>query len=150
MVKQRLSVGLADLARFEPLVTALGWERVIQALDDSFQAVGEIVTGQGGRIVKYLGDAVLFTCDDPVRAARAARAIAGYRGTAGPHTVRFHVAVATGEVWAARIGHSSHAVDDIFGDPVNAVFRLLAQARAAPDGTALDDETQAAAGLERR
>lgn len=150
MVKQRLSVGLADLARFAPLVTALGWERMIQALDVSFQAVGEIVVGQNGRIVKYLGDAVLFTCDDAVRAARAARAIAGYRGAAGPHTVHFHVAVTTGEVWTACLGHRSHVSDDIFGDPVNRVFRLLAQARADPDGIALDDETRAAAGLERR
>ena len=142
MTKQEMSVGFADMHHFVPLIAAVGWERAIEYLQDGFNAVGDAIVGRQGQIRKYLGDAVLFTFDDPGQAITAAREMAGYRREVGAITLRFYVAVATGEVFVTQIGHSSYRVEDILGEPVNRAFGLIRQARVTEDGIALDDASK--------
>lgn len=143
MRTQRLTIGLADLRGFTNLIQAVGWERGVAALDETYARLGDLIGASGGRIVKYLGDAVLFVFDQPAAAVAAADAIARERWTIAGQAVRYCVGVATGDVVVTEIGHASRRVDDVYGDPVVRVFQLLAEARTQPDGLALDAATRA-------
>src|SRR5690606_27242514 len=84
------------------------------------------------RVVKTIGDAVLFVADDAATGARIATGLA--RGTAveGPVPVEVRVSVVWGRV-LSRFG-------DVFGPPVNLAARLSA---AAEPGTVLTDPVTA-------
>lgn len=142
MSSRTLSVGLADIHQFMALISTVGWEKTVASLQDAVTAIGDLIVQHGGQIRKYVGDAVLFTFDDPRQAIRAARAIAGYRQTVDSFMIRFYVSVATGEVLETEFGHPAQRVHDIFGQPVNRVFDLIRPARASPDGVALCEVTQ--------
>ena len=95
-------------------------------------AARDVITAEGGRVVKTIGDAVLFVADDAVTGARIATGLA--RGTAveGPVPVEVRVSVVWGRV-LSRFG-------DVFGPPVNLAARLSA---AAEPGTVLTDPVTA-------
>ncbi len=137
-----LSVGFADLHQFLSLISTVGWEETLVILQDAVSVVGDLIVQHGGHIRKYLGDAVLFSFDDPTQAVRAARAIALYRNVAQGQTVRFYVGVATGEVFETEFGHPSNRTPDIFGQPVIRAIELIKAAKASPDGVALCETTQ--------
>jgi adenylate cyclase len=138
-----LSVGLADLTGYAALLERLPAPDAVGVLQECLEAAGECVVARGGVIRKYLGDALLFTFEEPGAAVAAARALAALpaRAVAGL-SLRWRVAVATGEVVLARIGHPSLALEDVLGVPVNRAARLLRAAAAAPDGVLLCPETR--------
>jgi class 3 adenylate cyclase len=142
MKKQAMSVGFADVHHFMELADEVGMEEAIGILQDGLVAAGETIVNHGGEIRKYLGDAILFTVNDPREAVSAAREIAQYRRDVGSFAVSFYVAIATGEVTVVQIGHPSHVVEDIFGDTVNRAALLLREARESEGGVALCEETQ--------
>ena len=79
-----------------------------------------MVAGQRGRVIKTLGDAVLFVNDDPIRAYDTAEGIINVVGRdAGCPTCGS--GLASGSV-VMRLG-------DVFGPPVNLASRLTAVAR---------------------
>jgi len=144
MHKQTLTVGIADLSGFVQLINAVGMEQAIAHLQDAFRAAGDAIFKHGGRIHKYLGDAVLFTFDDLAPAQAAAREIAQYRQAVGAPTgeltVRFYVGLCTGEVYLGPIGHPAFLQDDVMGEAVNRAFMLLKDARQNENGVAICDE----------
>jgi adenylate cyclase len=88
-----------------------------------------LVVDHGGRVIKTLGDAVLFVCDDPVGAAEVALTLTE-RGTDEDDAFpAVRAGLAHGEV-VARLG-------DVFGPTVNIASRLTTVARP---GTVVVDE----------
>jgi adenylate cyclase len=115
-----LSVGFADLVGFTAVSEDLSPADVRNLAAELLRAAEPAVTSQGGRIVKSIGDAVMFTAPDPVLAALAATEICeAVSATAGMPPVR------------AGIGHGPvlPAYADYFGRTVNLASRLCAAAK---------------------
>lgn len=127
-----LAVGFADLVGFTEFSRELD-EVELAALVEGFEATAaDIVVDYGARIVKTLGDEVLFTAETAETAADIALRLAEtFAGEDGPRV---------------RIGLSSGPVlpllGDIFGTTVNLASRLTSVARP---GTVLVDEEVAVA-----
>jgi adenylate cyclase len=114
------AVGFADLVQFTRLVRRLT-ERELAAMVQRFEALAsDVITGHGGRVVKTVGDEVLFVVRPGPAAARIALDIAEVLG--GDELLPdVRVGMATGPV-VARLG-------DVFGTTVNRASRLTALAR---------------------
>jgi adenylate cyclase len=127
------SVGFADLVSFTRLVRTLD-ERELAALVQRFEAlVSDIVAAHGGRVIKTVGDEVLFAAGTPAAAAAIALDIAS---TMAEDDLLPDVrsGLATGPV-VMRLG-------DVFGTTVNRASRLTG---IAQPGTVLVDDPTAAA-----
>jgi adenylate cyclase len=128
----QLSVGFADIVQFTALSNTLT-ERKIGDLVELFESrCADVVAVNHGRIIKSLGDSVLFVNDDPIRAYDTAEGIINVIGR-DPRMPDVRVGLATGSV-VARLG-------DVYGPPVNMAARLTAVARK---NRIIIDETTAA------
>jgi len=143
MEKKRLSVGFADLTHYAKLFERMSAEEAVGILQERLEAAGEVISRHGGEIQKYVGDAILFTFEEPSSAVAAARELAALpsREVEGL-SLRYHAAVATGEVVCATVGHPSHRVEDLFGATVNRAAHLLGEAARNESGVALCEETR--------
>lgn len=115
-----MAVGFADLAGYTSLTRRVS-EAELREILDSFEAVAtEVVGGHGGRVVKTIGDEVLFTAHDPVTAAEIALDLldAAERDERIPE---MRVGVAAGAV-IDRLG-------DVYGSTVNIASRVTSLAR---------------------
>jgi adenylate cyclase len=127
-----MAVGFADLVRFTELSSELD-ELELAALVEDFEATAaDIATEEGGRVVKTLGDEVLFVANAPAAAARTALRVAGAFGNAEGPRVRAGLA----------FGRVLPVMGDVFGTTVNLASRLTSLARP---GTVLVDEDMAVA-----
>ena len=127
-----LAVGFVDLVGWTR--TSREWEvPALERLLEQFERDTALrVTAQGGRVVKTLGDAVLFVCDDPRAAAEVA--LGSVQAHAQDERLpEVRAGVASGPV-LLRLG-------DVFGQPVNLASRLSDEARP---GTVLVDLEAAA------
>jgi adenylate cyclase len=132
-VRGLMSVGFADLVAYTRLTQRLP-ESELATLVIRFGALSaDIVAAGGGRIVKNIGDEVLFAADGPAQAAEIALQLAESMA-ADPGLPDVRVGVATGPV-VARLG-------DVFGRTVNLASRITA---SAEPGTVLVDRPTAAA-----
>ncbi|QXJ22976.1 adenylate/guanylate cyclase domain-containing protein [Actinomadura graeca] len=129
----RLAVGFADVVSFTRLSRSLDGDALAAFVERFESTAAEVVAEQGGRIVKTLGDEVLFAASDPRAAAEAGLRIAE-RFNEDPEVPQVRVGMAYGEV-IQRLG-------DVFGTPVNLAARLTATAYA---GTVLIDGALASA-----
>jgi adenylate cyclase len=121
------AVGFADLVQFTRLARRLS-ERELAAVVQRFEVlVSDVITAHGGRVVKTVGDEVMFAASPGPAAAAIALGVAeALRDDELLPDVR--VGLATGPV-VARLG-------DLFGTTVNRASRLTAIARP---GTVLVD-----------
>lgn len=115
-----VTVGFADIVQFTALSNDIGEERVGDLVEIFESRCSDVVAAHGGRVIKSLGDSVLFVVDDPVRAVQISEGIIGVigRDTRMPDV---RVGLASGSV-VMRLG-------DVFGPPVNMAARLTAVAR---------------------
>ncbi|GAB3590512.1 adenylate/guanylate cyclase domain-containing protein [Angustibacter peucedani] len=121
------AVGFADLVSFTRVVRRLS-ERELAALVQRFEAVtGDVVTAHGGRVVKTVGDEVLFVSRPGPPAAEIALDLVAELGD-DDLLPDVRVGMSTGPV-VGRLG-------DVFGTTVNRASRLTALARP---GTVLVD-----------
>jgi len=122
-----VTVGFADLVGFTRLSRRLD-QRDLAALVERFEHVGaDVVTAARARLVKTLGDEVLFLADTPASGAEAALSL--LEAFSGDESVpQLRIGLATGLV-IARMG-------DVFGTTVNLASRLTSLARP---GSALVD-----------
>jgi adenylate cyclase len=122
-----LSVGFADMTGFTEVSAALSAEELADTIEHFNAATADVIAQRGGRVVKTIGDEVMFTTSDPARGAEVAVALLDAvsldRGTP-----QLRVGLATGPV-LAREG-------DVFGTPVNLASRLVTIAR--PDSALVD------------
>jgi len=122
------SVGFADLVSFTQLVRRLS-ERELARMVQRFEALAsDVVTAHGGRVIKTVGDEVLFVA---IGAAPAAAIALDLVEAMGQDDVLpdVRVGVASGRV-ISRLG-------DVFGNTVNRASRLTAVAR--PRTVLVDD-----------
>ena len=132
------TVGFADLVGFTALSRAVDADE-LRSLLERFEGVStDVVSRHGGRIVKTLGDEVLFVCADVAAALDIAFDLhAEVPDDDGRLALR--IGLAYGEV-LPRYG-------DVYGPVVNIASRLTSHAR--PGTTLLDDElTDAVRGRE--
>ncbi len=125
------SVGFADLVNFTALVRKMS-ERDLARLVSRFEALSaDVITAHGGRLIKTVGDEVLFTT---VTAAPAAAVALDLLDAMSDDDVlpEARVGMARGPI-LSRLG-------DVFGTTVNRASRLTAVAQA---GTVMVDATMA-------
>lgn len=116
----RRSVCFADLVSFTRLVRRLP-ERELSGVVQRFETLtSDLITGAGGRVIKTVGDEVLFVAWPPRVAAEISLQIADTIGN-DPMLPDVRVGIATGEV-LARLG-------DVFGTTVNLASRMTALAQ---------------------
>jgi adenylate cyclase len=115
-----LAVGFADIVNFTRTTRNLTTAE-LGALVETFEAtVTQVIAGRGGRVIKTIGDEVLFVCDNPTSAAWIAIELA-QRHRADETFPELRVGLAHGPV-LARLG-------DVFGEVVNIAARLTSLAR---------------------
>ncbi|MGI8993740.1 MAG: adenylate/guanylate cyclase domain-containing protein [Nocardioidaceae bacterium] len=115
-----VTVGFADLVSFTQLSTDITQERLAEMVEGFESLCADLVTGGGGRVIKTLGDSVLFIADSPRAGVDIASAIVDRIG-GDDRLPDVHVGLATGPV-VMRLG-------DVFGSPVNLASRLTTVAR---------------------
>ncbi|MDQ1685899.1 MAG: adenylate cyclase [Frankiaceae bacterium] len=128
-VARPMSVGFADLVGFTSLTRHVD-EAALAALVDRFEEISyDVISGLGGRVVKTVGDEVMFTADDARVGVEIALALADRVG-AEADLPDLRVGVACGTV-VSRLG-------DVYGEPVNIASRLTSFAR--PGSVLVDRE----------
>jgi adenylate cyclase len=116
----RLTVGFADIVSFTALSNQLSEERIGDLVELFEARCADVVASQRGRVIKSIGDSVLFVHDDPIAAYEIAEGIIAVIGR-DPRMPDVRVGLASGLV-VTRLG-------DVFGPPVNMAARLTAVAR---------------------
>lgn len=115
-----VSVGFADIVSFTALSNTLD-EDSIGDLVEVFEArCSDVVNNLGGRVIKSIGDSVLFVADRAQAGVEIGEGIIRVIGR-DPRMPDVRVGVASGSV-VTRMG-------DVFGPPVNMAARLTAVAR---------------------
>ncbi|TQK72354.1 MULTISPECIES: adenylate/guanylate cyclase domain-containing protein [unclassified Nocardioides] len=115
-----LSVGFADIVGFTALSNEVSRERIGELVEVFEARCGDVIAGENGRLIKSMGDAVLYVNDDPMAAFATAEGIINVIGR-DPRMPDVRVGLATGGV-VLRMG-------DVFGPPVNLAARLTQVAR---------------------
>ena len=115
-----VTVGFADLVSFTALSNEMDREQIGDLVEKFEGRCHDVISVHGGRIIKSLGDSVLFVIGDAGKAVTVAEGIITVIGRdARMPDVR--VGLASGAV-VPRLG-------DVFGPPVNMAARLTAVAR---------------------
>lgn len=132
MVDRRLAVGFADLVGFTRLTRRLEEEELGELVEAFETTSADLVAAHGGRLIKTLGDEVLFAADDA--------------GTAGEIALRLVEAMSQDTTMPAlRVGIAFGTVTtrmgDVFGTTVNLASRLTS---IAPKDAVLVDGAFAA------
>jgi adenylate cyclase len=110
-------VGFADLVGFTALSQQVGDDELAAIVEQFEQLAFDVVTAHGGRVVKMIGDEVMFTVDSPVAAAEIGLALA--EGTRGADELSdLRVGLAHGPL-LEREG-------DLYGPVVNLASRITA------------------------
>ena len=115
-----MAVGFADIVGFTRRSRELSPDE-LSAMVETFEATATaIISDHGGRVIKTIGDEILYACDDPLAAARVALLLADGH-LADDAFPQLRVGAAYGAV-LRRLG-------DVFGEPVNIASRLTSIAR---------------------
>jgi adenylate cyclase len=125
-------VGFADLAGYTSLSRQVGIVELAELLERFESLAADLIAEQHGRVVKTIGDEVLFTVEQPKAAAELAVQL--QEQAAGVELPPLRIGLAFGSV-LARYG-------DVYGPVVNIASRLTGMARP---GTVLIDQELATA-----
>lgn len=132
------AVGFADVINFTSSTSQLTSEELADLVQRFEAGVRDIVSAHRGRVVKTIGDAVLFIADDAHNAADIALALADASRQAATNGGEPFPRVRVSLVW----GRVLPRFGDVFGPPVNLAARLNA---VANQGDVLIDESAARA-----
>jgi len=116
----QVSVGFADIVSFTALSNDIARERIGDLVEVFESRCSDVVARNSGRVIKSIGDSVLFVNDDPIRAYDTAEGIITVIGR-DKRMPDVRVGLASGTV-VMRMG-------DVFGPPVNMAARLTQVAR---------------------
>jgi adenylate cyclase len=120
-------VGFADIVGYTSTVRHTGINELAKLLESFEENAAETIVNHGGRVVKSLGDEVLFVASTPRAAAEIGIQLSGW-GRVTPGLPQLRVGMALGQV-LTRLG-------DVYGPAVNLASRLTSLARP---GTVLVD-----------
>ena len=115
-------VGFADLSGFTALTQALTPAQLSYLLNEFAGTVSDVVHADGGRVVKFIGDEVMWVSSAPERLVQAAVDLVDHP-QAREEGLQVRAGLAYGTVVAIN--------GDYFGNPVNLAARLVAA--AAPE-----------------
>ncbi|MEU5883161.1 adenylate/guanylate cyclase domain-containing protein [Spirillospora sp. NPDC047279] len=133
--RQQITVGFADMVSFTQMSRELDELELARVVERFEETAADIVAASGGRLVKTLGDEVLFSADSPRLGGEIALAIAeAIKDETEVPDVR--VGVAYGPVLPL--------MGDVFGTTVNLAARLTSLAR--PGAVVIDDALAAQLG----
>ena len=125
-----MAVGFADLVGFTSLTREID-EAELATLVEGFESMAsDIVASAGARVVKTIGDEVLFVADDVGHGRRDRRCVCPSRCASTIELPDLRVGLAYGTV-LSRLG-------DVYGEPVNLASRLTSIAR--PGSVLVDRE----------
>jgi adenylate cyclase len=128
-VTRNLNVGFVDLVDYTRTARTLSPGELAAAIGRFEWRVSEIVTRYRGRVVKLIGDEVMFVVEDPGSAAQLALELTD-EIRSDPHLPRVRIGLAGGPV----ISHHG----DCYGDTVNLAARLV---KVAESGAVLASES---------
>ncbi|RLV48431.1 adenylate/guanylate cyclase domain-containing protein [Nocardioides mangrovicus] len=117
---ERLAVGFVDIVGYTSRSKTMEDGELVDLVEHFEDVATSATTDHGGRIVKTIGDEVLFVADDPAAAAELALDLVG-RSEADEAFPQVRAGVAYGAV-VERLG-------DVFGPTVNIASRLTSVAR---------------------
>jgi adenylate cyclase len=120
-----LAVGFADLTGSTPLAVQLSWDEFARAMREFEALATDLVTAGGGRVVKLIGDEIMFVASDATAACRIALNLLDAFDE-HPVLPGLRIGVTAGPI-VARDG-------DYFGPVVHLASRLV---DVAPPGTIL-------------
>jgi class 3 adenylate cyclase len=145
------TVWVADVRDFSPLTETLGPVELGLALGRFYEHVGGIIEGHRGRIVKFVGDAVLGVFiggDHRLQALEAvAEAVAqrqSFIDESGPRklpVLDYCIGVASGHVLAGELGTDKIRFYDVLGQAVSQAFRITALATRRGVSNLIDANT---------
>ncbi len=150
--RRTVTILFADISGFTAMSEKLDPETVQEVMDRAFERLTAVITGFGGTIDKYIGDAImaLFGApvalgDDPERAVRAGLAMQKVMSDYSQELTRtrgiplaMRVGINTGKVIWGRVGGAGEKSFTVMGDAVNLASRLE---HAAPIGGVLIGES---------
>jgi class 3 adenylate cyclase len=112
-------VGFADLSGFTALTQQLTPAELSTLLSEFGNTVSDVVHADGGRVVKFLGDAVMWVSSNPEPLAKAALDLVDHP-RAREAGLQVRAGLGYGEILAMN--------GDYFGNPVNLAARLVSAA----------------------
>jgi adenylate cyclase len=112
----RLSIAFLDLVGFTAWSRELPTDQLARAVNEFEEAASDRITDGGGRVIKMIGDAVMYATSDPAAAASAALDLRDFVD-AHPVLTRVRGAITSGAV-LSRDG-------DYFGPTVNRAARIV-------------------------
>ncbi len=115
-----VTAAFADLVNFSALANEMDTDRLGEMVEIFESRCGDVVSAHEGRMIKTIGDSVLFVVDDADSAVRIAAGLIEVIG-ADTRLPDVRIGLATGPV-VIRLG-------DVFGPPVNLAARLTSLAR---------------------
>ena len=156
-------VWYSDLRGYTRISDTAAPEQIIPLLNDYADAVISAIEGQGGDVLKLIGDGILalFPAEAPGRACARALAAAETaqrhvaalnrrRAGAGLPTTEFYLGLHAGVMFYGNIGSVSRLDFTVVGPAVNMASRIAAMCRSAEQPLLLSSAFVAAAGPEAR
>lgn len=133
-ITRDLVIGFADLVGYTRAAQQLGPAELAGAIRRFEASSGEVIARHGGRLVKLIGDEVMFVIEDPGRAVELANDLL-HEEAVDHRLPGIRIGLAAGPV----VSHHG----DYYGDVVNLAARLV---KAAAPGTALVSESLESVG----
>lgn len=132
----RLAIGFVDLVGFTPLAHGMEPGDLADLIEGFEMTAHEVVSGRGGRVVKHIGDEVMFTAVDPVEAARIAKElVARFSSGSGvdPHAGLAYGTVIGrgGDYYGAIVNLASRVADIAVPNEILVTAELVEAARGA-------------------
>ena len=124
------SLGFVDIVSFTQRAQGMSKAALTHMLEDFENTARDVITSRGARVVKTIGDAVMYISDDLAIAADVVTALVEELQK-GPDAIRVRASLVEGRV-ISRSG-------DVFGPTVNLASRLVDTAE--PGGIRLDEAT---------
>ena len=142
--RRNLSILVSDIRGFTEMSERMEPEELVDALNQYFTAMTDIVFRSGGTLDKYLGDGILAFFGDPIpfedHAERAVASALGMRDALEPlrkkwmlqyeEELTIGIGISTGYVTVGNIGSENRIEYTVIGNHVNLASRLAAKAGA--------------------
>jgi adenylate cyclase len=157
--RRTATVMFSDLRAFTSFAEARSPELVIEVLNRYFSAMSEVILGQSGTLIAFLGDGIMATFGAPIeqvdhadRALGAAREMTGdaltsfnrwLEGQGIGDGFRMGVGLNSGEIMAGNVGSERRLEYTVIGDTTNTASRLEAMTKETPYMVLLTDATRA-------
>lgn len=112
-------VGFADLSGFTALTQTLGTLELAALLNEFSGAAADVIHAAGGRLVKFIGDEVMWVAPSPDQLTQVAVNLVGH-----PKAAEAGLPIRAGLDFGTMLATGG----DYFGNPVNRAARLVAAA----------------------